>query len=171
MGLWTRIQKDSLGQPRAGLCRACRGEDAGTCEGWPSSRAAGGLLRTGGLPLVRPAALSRHGLRGDLHAVPSDGTDKSRWETAGHHVGFRAASSGTGLLSIPDALCSGRCQAPLSASSRQGYWGRGPAAPARRRRPAATPCTYGATASSVQAKRVLTTPGYPRPARPQRFSR
>ena len=109
----------------------------------------------------------RHPLAlGGLHAVPPDGAANGRRATAGLHVGFRVASSGTGLsAALPGALPSGRCKAPLSASSRQRSWGRDPAALARRRRSAATLCHYGATASSVQAKRVLTTPGMPRPAR------
>ena len=121
----------------------------------------------------------RHPLAlGGLHTVPSDGADNDRRATpvrtsATNRHGFRAASSGTGLSAAPPGaswrrsaapLC-GRCKAPLSACSRQRSWRCDPATQARWRCPAATPCHYGATASSVQAKRVLTTPGIPRPAR------
>ena len=113
---------------------------------------------------------------GGLPAVPSDGADNDRRATpvrtsATNRHGFRAASSGTGLSAAPPGaswrrsaapLC-GRCKAPLSACSRQRSWRCDPATQARWRCPAATPCHYGAPASSVQAKRVLTTPGMPRP--------
>ena len=68
----------------------------------------------------------------------------------------------------PQAPCpAGRCTAPLSASSRQRFQGRGPAAPARRRRPAATPC-HLRRASVVSTSEAGTDDAreLPRPARP-----
>ena len=97
-----------------------------------------------------PTRVPLPGLSGRPGTRQGHGRPSSRCGACGHvGASLPCRLTARAWRAPPGALPSGRCTATLSASSRQRFQGRGPAAPARRRRPAVTPCTYGAPASSL----------------------
>ena len=93
----------------------------------------------------------------------SDGAFKGRWGTAGLHP--RAASSGAGLTGAPGRPAFGALRSALVGVQPTTLYGPRPSGPGKAAASSRSALHLRRAASSVPAKRVLTTLAMPRPAR------
>ena len=160
-----RCMPAGLVASRMPLCAARRAASGGSVmpctRAWTSGetrRAAG--TRTAGCQRRRSPA------PGGLHSVPSfDGAIMGRWFAAGLYLDFRAASSGAGLAGASGRpACGAPDGAPVGVQPTTLYGPR-PSGPGKAAASSRIALPLRRAASSVQAKRVLTTLAMPRPAR------